>query len=119
MSALRWALLAVGIVMSALGGLLLKIGAQGIRYDGGLGMTIRQLALNWVLAAGVAMYIIPVLIWIYLLKEVQLSFLQPLFSLSYVLTPTLALLFLGETVSAYRWLGIGVIILGVAIVART
>ena len=105
--------------MSAVGGLLLKFGAVRIQHDYGAAEIIRQLISNWQIALGVLMYCIPVLIWIFLLKRIELSFLQPLFSLVYVVTPILASLFLNENVTSTRWLGIGTIVAGVAIVARS
>ena len=67
----------------------------------------------------VVLYVIPLGFWIYLLRFVPISWLQPIFSLTYVLTPLLALAFLGEPVPPARWIGIGVIIVGVFLVARS
>jgi drug/metabolite transporter (DMT)-like permease len=113
-----WMLLLVGVLMSAGGGFFLKIGAIQIQYDDGIIEIIRQVMFNWKILTGVFMYFIPVLIWIFLLKKIELSFLQPLFSMVYVLTPALATIFLNETVTITRWVGIGVILIGVIIVAR-
>lgn len=118
MTALHWALLLIGILMSAVGGFFLKIGAVQIQYDESSLEIFRQVLFNLNIIIGVLMYFIPVLIWIFLLKKVELSFLQPLFSLVYVVTPILASLLLHENVTAARWFGIMVIIGGVIIVAR-
>lgn len=118
MTTIYWMLLLVGVLMSAAGGLFLKIGAIQIQYDQGLIEIFRQVVFNWKIITGVLMYFIPVLIWIFLLKKVELSFLQPLFSMVYVITPALAIIFLNENVTTVRWMGIGVILIGVIIVAR-
>jgi drug/metabolite transporter (DMT)-like permease len=119
MSAFYWSLVLVGIGMSAVGGLLLKIGAVEMQYDGRALDIALQLMLNWKIILGVFMYFIPVLIWIFLLKRIELSFLQPLFSMVYVITPILASIFLNENVTRARSVGIGAIIVGVILVARS
>jgi drug/metabolite transporter (DMT)-like permease len=58
-------------------------------------------------------------IWSYLLTKLDISFVQPILALTYVITPLLAIFFLREHVPALRWVGICIIILGVYIVART
>lgn len=118
MTAMHWMLLLIGVLMSAAGGFFLKIGAVQIQYNDGFIEIFRQVVFNWKIVVGVLMYFIPVLIWIFLLKKIDLSFLQPLFSMVYVVTPILASIFLNENVTAARWLGIGVIVIGVIIVAR-
>ena len=119
MTPMQWLLLVVGVGMSAAGGFFLKVGAVQIQYAGGAVEIVRQVAFNWKIILGVLMYLIPVMIWIFLLKKVELSFLQPMFAMVYVVTPILATLFLNENVSIARWTGIGVIIVGVTIVANT
>lgn len=104
--------------MSAVGGFFLKVGAIQVQYDDGIVHVFRQVLFNYGIAIGVLMYFIPVLIWIFLLKKIELSFLQPMFALVYVITPIMASIFLKENVTIARWIGIGVIIIGVIIVAR-
>lgn len=119
MNATQWGLLIAGVLLSALGGFFLKAGAVQVQYNEGLLPAIFQALLNWKIILGVLMYFIPVMIWIFLLREVELSFLQPLFATVYVVTPILATLFLNENVSISRWSGIFVIVVGVLIVARS
>lgn len=114
-----WILLFVGVLMSAVGSILLKIGSADIEYEEGIIAIALQIAFNWKILFGMLMYFIPVLIWIVLLKKLDISFLQPLFSLMYVVTPVLAIIILNEEVPVARWCGIGVVILGVLIIART
>lgn len=104
--------------MSAAGAVFLKLGAGDIRHDLGLVAMGWQIATNWRILSGVVLYCVPVLIWIFMLKKVDISFLQPLFSSVYVLTPILATVFLHEHVPPGRWLGIGIVLIGVFIIAR-
>jgi drug/metabolite transporter (DMT)-like permease len=114
-----WLLLVLGVMMSAGGGIFLKIGSAEIQFEGGITGALIQIALNWKILSGMLMYFIPVLIWIFMLKKIDLSFLQPLFSSMYVVTPILAIFFLNEQVPTARWLGIGVVAIGVLIIAKT
>ena len=54
-----------------------------------------------------------------LLSWADLSYVVPVTSFSYVLSAIVAQVYLGEHVSALRWVGIAVITLGVALVALT
>ncbi len=71
-----------------------------------------------IILAGIAMYIVGTLIWLVVLSRMELSFAYPLVATTYVFTPLLAHLLLGEPIPAMRWLGIGLILVGVFFVAR-
>lgn len=118
MSRLYWLLLFLGVFLSACGGLLLKMGAVEINYGQTFIQSVWQLLKNWKIILGIIFYAIPVFIWIFMLKKVELSALQPLFALIYVVTPLLAILFLNEQVSLIRWCGIGIIIFGITVFAQ-
>jgi drug/metabolite transporter (DMT)-like permease len=117
MTAMNWALVAAGVLMSAFGSIFLKLGARQISHDSGLLVAAGQAFTSALLGLGVILYVVPVLIWIYLLKRIDISFLQPLFSSVYVVTPILAIFLLGEAVPLGRWLGIAVVCAGVALIA--
>lgn len=119
MTLLQWGLLILGVIMSSVGSFFLKLGAVDIQHDAAFLDIAAQIAFNWKILTGVFMYFVPVLIWIFLLKKIELSFLQPLFAMVYIITPVLAGLILHEQVSSQRWFGIGVIFMGVFIVSRT
>jgi drug/metabolite transporter (DMT)-like permease len=113
-----WFLIFIGVFLSALGGLMLKMGAVEINYTQPILQSFLELLKNWKLALGIVFYTIPVFIWIYILKKMPLSEMQPLFALIYVVTPLLAMLFLKEQVSLVRWCGIGIIIFGITVFAN-
>jgi len=69
--------------------------------------------------AGIACYGISVLVWILGLSRVPVSIAYPLLSLGYVVNAIAAYYLFGEAVTAQRWLGIGFIIVGVYLVARS
>ena len=109
----------LGVSLSALGSIFLKAGAVRLSHDSGIYSAILQALLEWRLYLGVVMYIVPVLIWIYLLKKLEITYLQPLFSLVYVVTPIFAIFYLGESIPVHRWLGISIILVGIAISSRS
>ena len=119
MRIIDWIFLFIGVVLSALGGIFLKLGAVQVDHSQGIGIAINQALLQWRLYLGALCYFIPVVIWIYMLKRIDITFLQPLFALVYVATPLLAIPLLSETMPITRWAGIAVIMIGIIIVART
>lgn len=80
MSLNYWVLVFVGVSMSSLGGIFLKAGAIRISHEYGLLNAVLQASMEWHLYLGVILYVVPVVIWIYLLKRLDITFLQPLFS---------------------------------------
>jgi drug/metabolite transporter (DMT)-like permease len=117
MSISYWILLFTGIFMSASGGIFLKMGSVELEHNGAW-HSLQQALTNWKVLVGLSLYLFPAAIWIFMLKKVDISFLQPMFSLVYVITPILALMVLHENIPLNRWLGIAVIVVGVLIVAR-
>jgi drug/metabolite transporter (DMT)-like permease len=114
-----WILLVAGVVLSSLGSIFLKLGATHVDHSSGLITAVTQALTQWRLYFGAFCYFIPVVIWIYMLKRIDITYLQPLFALIYVTTPLLAIPMLQETISGARWAGIAVILIGIVIVART
>ena len=108
----------LGALLSAAGGIFLKLGAMRLPPVHGA-LDLIEIFLNWRIMTGLALYFIPAVIWILLLRKVELSLLQPLMSMIYVVTPFLAVYFLDEHVSLARWSGIVVIVIGVIIISRS
>lgn len=71
------------------------------------------------IVAGLAFYAVGSLFWLAVPSRLDLSLAYPMLALTYVLVPMTAWLFLGERVPSVRWLGIGVVILGVLIISKT
>ena len=64
---------------------------------------------------GVAIYGAATLLWVYVLKNVQLSYAYSFMALTYVMVPLLAMYFLKETINMRYVIGTAVIIAGVLI----
>ena len=111
-------LIFVGALMSAVGGVFLKLGA--LRLDGiNTIADFWRILTDWQIVVGLGMYFIPAVLWIYMLRKIDLSLLQPLLAIVYIVTPILAIFILKEHVSVMRWAGIAVITVGVVMVARS
>jgi drug/metabolite transporter (DMT)-like permease len=115
---------ALGIIMGSLGGVLMKIGARQLGHVeiNSLGQLLEflfKLFTNVPSLIGVFLYFSAAIAWSFLLTKLDLSFVQPILALTYVVTPILAILLLSEHVTVLRWAGILVIIAGVYIVARS
>lgn len=113
-----------GISMGAFGGILMKVGADQIGHVQihsimQLIEYLFKLFTNTPSLAGVALYFFAAVVWSYLLTKLDISFVQPILALTYVVTPLLAIVLLHEQVPATRWLGIAIIVAGVIVVART
>jgi uncharacterized membrane protein len=113
-------LLWVGIA-SLLGGLGHVILSKGMKVVGAgtdgspLGRTLSN---PWVLL-GVALQAAFFFIYMALLSREDVSKVLPLTTLNYIIVAVLAQLMLSEPVTPLRWTGIGFIVLGVFLVART
>lgn len=115
----------VAVLLGVVGQLLLKMGitqvgtlAFGSDLAGLIQLGLRVFG-NLKVLGGFAAYGLSSLFWLVVLSKVDLSLAYPMLALNYVLVPLTAWLFLGEQVPTLRWLGAGVVIIGVVIISRT
>ena len=78
-----------------------------------------RLASQWPIIGGLACYVLSVVVWILGLSRVDVSIAYPMLSLGYVLNAFAAWWLFGEVVSLQRVVGIGIILIGVYVVARS
>lgn len=123
MKLLEFSLILTGVLLNAAAQLLLKAGVRGIgHFDFSLANTWpigRELATNLPILGGLACYAVSVVVWILALSRVEVSIAYPMLSIGYVVNALLAWWLFGEAVGPQRLVGIGVIIVGVVIVARS
>ena len=112
MSAASFALVLVGVLLNATAQLLLKAGTNAMP----LGL---RLALEPHILGGLACYAVSVVVWVIALSRVPVSIAYPMLSIGYVVNAVAAWQLLGESLSPLRLAGIGVIIAGVFMVARS
>lgn len=68
---------------------------------------------------GILFYLANFFLWIALLSRVDLSVAFPMSSMTYIIVPALAIIFLHEKVLFVRWAGIMVIIIGISLISRS
>lgn len=123
MTLVSWTLIFTGVFLNAVAQLLLKAGTNAV---GQFHFTAENvIPVGWQMATqpyilgGMVCYAVSLVVWIMALSRVEVSIAYPMLSVGYVLNAIAAWYFFGEAVSITRLVGIGVIILGVYIVARS
>jgi drug/metabolite transporter (DMT)-like permease len=117
-------LVLVAVVISVLGQVSLKVAmnqagaidAESLARPVKTLMRVFSAPLVWL---GLGCYGVSALLWLVVLSRLDLSYAYLLLASMYVLIPLVSWLFLGERIPPMRWLGMGVVVLGVVIVARS
>ena len=107
-------LLAVSIVFTVAGQLMLKRGVNGQHLTL---MTLRLFIFNPFVILGFLSYGASLLLWLVVISKLELSYAYPLVSSNYFFITLLSKVFFKEHVSKKRWLSISIIILGVILVS--
>ena len=123
MSALSLALVLFGVLLNAAAQLLLKAGTNAI---GHFEFSAANMApVGWKVATqpyilgGLTCYVVSVAVWILALSRVEVSIAYPMLSVGYVVNAIAAYFLFGEAVGMQRLIGIGIIVVGVYLVARS
>ena len=123
MNLVSFSLLMLGVFLNATAQLLLKAGTNAVgQFEFNAGNIVpvgMKLALEPHIIGGVVCYVVSLVVWILGLSRVEVSIAYPLLSIGYVLNAVAAWYLFGEALSMTRLAGIGVIIVGVYIVARS
>ena len=123
MSALSFALVLAGVLLNAAAQLLLKAGTNAVGHfefsAGNIVPVGLRLALEPHIVGGVACYVVSLVVWIMALSRVEVSIAYPMLSIGYVINAVAAWYLFGESLTALRLTGIGFIVVGVFLVARS
>lgn len=109
-------LLLMNIIMLVAGQVLFKMGLDRM---GGV-----TLATSWKamftphILAGLLLYALATLVWFAVLSRMSLSTAYPIQSLAYVFGMVIALIVFNEPVSLTKWIGAGIIIVGVILISK-
>jgi multidrug transporter EmrE-like cation transporter len=122
-SAVSLALVLTGVFLNAVAQLLLKAGTNAIghfefHWDNALPVGLK-LAANPAILGGMTCYAVSLVVWIMALSRVPVSIAYPMLSIGYLLNALAAWAWFGEALGAQKLLGIGFIILGVWLIARS
>ena len=123
MTPLSFALILTGVLLNAAAQLLLKAGTNAVGHfefqlDNLLPIGMK-LAFQPHIMGGLACYVVSVVIWIMALSRVPVSVAYPMLSIGYVINAFVAWQWFGEALAAQKLLGIGFIVIGVFLVARS
>src|SRR4051794_32304931 len=113
----------LGGLLNAAAQLLLKAGTNAVgRIASDAGSVVRvatRVAFEPHILAGCACYAVSLVVWIMGLSRIEVSIAYPLLSLGYVIIAAAAWYLFGQALTVMRVAGIGLIIAGVFLVART
>jgi multidrug transporter EmrE-like cation transporter len=120
---LTFSLVMLGVLLNAAAQLLLKAGTTRV---GEFAFTLENLAPIGVrlasspfIVAGLGCYVVSVVIWILALSRVPVSIAYPMLSVGYIVNALAAWYLFDESLSMQKLVGIGFIIVGVYLVARS
>lgn len=123
MNALSFALVLAGVLLNAAAQLLLKAGTNAIGHfefsAGNIVPVGLRLALEPHILGGVSCYVVSLVVWIMALSRVDVSIAYPMLSIGYVVNALAAWYLFGEALTAFKLTGIGFIVVGVFLVARS
>lgn len=123
MNAVAFSLVLTGVLLNAAAQLLLKAGTNRIgefafSLDNLVPVGIKVASSPFVLG-GLACYAVSVVVWIMALSRVPVSVAYPMLSIGYIVNAVAAWLLFGESLAAQKLVGIGFIVVGVWLVARS
>ena len=123
MTPLTFSLLMLGVLLNAAAQLLLKAGTNRV---GEFAFTLdnvvpvgAKLFSSAPILAGMACYGVSLVVWILGLSRVPVSVAYPMLSVGYIVNAVLAWTLFGESLTAQKLVGIGFIVIGVFLVARS
>jgi drug/metabolite transporter (DMT)-like permease len=107
-------------VALALGGgqLLFKLAAERLVMGQGVSATLLSF-ISLPMLSALALYAAATVLWVYLLHGLALSRAYPFIALAFALVPLMAWLLLGETLGPRYWLGLGVMLAGLYVIATS
>jgi len=122
-SAVSLALVLAGVLLNAVAQLLLKAGTNSVgpfafAWDNALPVAAR-LATQPAILGGMTCYAVSLVVWIMALSRVPVSVAYPMLSIGYLINALAAWAWFGEPLGAQKLLGIGFIVLGVWLIARS
>jgi len=124
MNLTTFAFIISGVLLNACAQLLLKAGTNAL--GGAIHLTMSnwfetfiKVATQLPILGGLACYGVSLVVWIIGLSRTDVTIAYPMLSLGYVVSAIGAWMFLGEVIPPQRLVAIGVIVIGVVLLART
>ena len=122
MNAHSFGLILTGVLLNAVAQLALKASVRdhgAIELGGGALPAAVQVAGEPALWLGLFCYGVSVIVWILALSRVDVSIAYPMLSIGYIVNAFAAWALFGEALTPMRLVGIGIIVVGVFVLARS
>lgn len=118
MSLLKWMpLFVAGATIESFTQVCLKKGASEHKDTDGIKYYLKILQNRWVIA-GISAYLVEMVLWIVLLSYIPLSVAFPLSGIQKIIIILFSVFVLREKANVMEWFGIGITILGIAIIVQ-
>lgn len=116
-------LILISVTLAAVAQVTLKAGMNNVTEANGgelalTGDSLKQIATNVWVWAGLAIFAVSAVLWLFALSRASLSFAYPFAALGYVIIVAASILFLGEHVPLLGWVGVALIVLGIVLIAQ-
>jgi multidrug transporter EmrE-like cation transporter len=118
-------LILTSVVLAGIAQITLKTGVNHVTDAAGGGdlrmnaENLKALLSSPIVWAGLLLFGLSAIVWLFALSRASLSFAYPFAALSYVLIVLFSVLVLHEDVPVLRWVGVGFIVTGIMLVAQT
>ena len=123
MNATPFILVLCGVLLNAAAQLLLKAGTNSVGVFAFSAENLVPIGLRLItepaILCGLGLYVLSVVVWIMALSRLDVSLAYPMLSIGYVVNAVAAWQLFGEALTTQRLIGIGTIIVGVFLVARS
>src|SRR3954447_11882831 len=115
-----WFQIGLNAIIVTISEICLKLGARNTahlsdQFGGWTGISGLASIWTWL---GILFVILSLVSWLYVLRQVPLSIAFPLSNVVHVTVPLTCWLILNETISATRWSGIALVLVGLVVVAK-
>ena len=116
-------LILVSVTLAAVAQVTLKAGMNHVTdANGGQlalnGESLKQIASQIWVWAGLAIFAVSAVLWLFALSRANLSFAYPFAALGYVIIVIASILFLNEHVQPVTWVGMALIVGGILLIAQ-
>ncbi|HEX8963443.1 MAG TPA: SMR family transporter [Rhodocyclaceae bacterium] len=123
MSSIAFSLVITGVLLNAAAQLLLKAGTNAIGHFDFHAENILPIGLKLAfephILGGMTCYAVSLVVWIMALSRTPVSVAYPMLSIGYVINAFVAYMWFGEALASQKLLGIGFIVIGVYLVAKS
>ncbi|HEX8986558.1 MAG TPA: SMR family transporter [Rhodocyclaceae bacterium] len=123
MTSIAFSLVITGVLLNAAAQLLLKAGTNAVGHFEFHVQNIVPIGLKLAfephILGGMTCYAISLVVWIMALSRTPVSIAYPMLSIGYVINAFVAYFWFGEALASQKLLGIGFIVIGVWLVAKS